>query len=433
MKAEKGKALYLKYKEQGSKLCQSIRIKYIKYNNKIRGKGRKRRIGKEEEWEEERKMIRKKENIIKIGNKYIIDSPLPSNLTYNWNYGSLLGVSLVAQIITGVTLAMHYTPSIERAFISVEHIMRDVNSGYLIRYVHANIASFFFMLIYLHISRGLYYGSYKRPRNKVWIIGVVIFLLTMAIGFIGYTLPWGQMSLWGATVITNLFSAIPWIGKDLVEFIWGSYCVENPALNRFFSIHYLLPFILTGLVVLHIISLHENGSSNPLGITGNIDRVPFHPYYTVKDIVGITVYMILVSIIVYYMPNILNHTDNYIKGNPLVTPTHISPEWYFLPYYAILRSIPDKLMGVLMMIGAILILLTINQLDKGEIRSNQFRPGMKILYWILIAIMIVLGNLGAKPVEDPYIVLGQIATGLYFGWFVLVNIVSKIEKKIIES
>jgi ubiquinol-cytochrome c reductase cytochrome b subunit len=377
-------------------------------------------------------MIRKKNNILSIGNTYLVDSPLPSNLTYNYNYGSLLGVSLVIQIITGVTLAMHYTASIDSAFSSVEHVMRDVNFGYVCRYVHANVASYFFVLIYLHISRGIYYGSYKRPRTQVWNIGVVIFLLTMAIGFLGYTLPWGSMSYWGATVITNLFSAIPWIGKDLVELLWGSFCVENPTLNRFFSLHYLLPFGLAGLVILHIISLHENGSSNPLGITSNLDRIPFHPYYTVKDIVGILVYLIVISITVYYLPNYLNHTDNYIKANPLVTPAHIAPEWYFLPFYAILRSIPDKLMGVIAMIGSILMLFLLNTLDKGKIRSSQFRPGMKMLFWLLISIMVILGYLGAKPVEEPYIVLGQIATVMYFGWFILVYIVSMTENKIIE-
>nr|YP_009558589.1 apocytochrome b [Capillidium heterosporum]AZZ06693.1 apocytochrome b [Capillidium heterosporum] len=374
----------------------------------------------------------KNHSILSIANSYIIDSPSPSNLTYLWSYGSLLGVVLVIQIITGVTLAMHYTPNIEMAFKSVEHIMRDVNNGWLIRYTHANVASFFFIFLYIHIARGLYYGSYTRPRVLLWSIGVIIFVLTMATGFLGYTLPWGQMSLWGATVITNLLSAIPWIGVSLVEFVWGGFSVDNATLNRFFSLHYLLPFVLVGLVVLHLIALHEHGSNNPLGVSANIDRVPFHPYYTFKDIVGFLAFFLVLSIIVFYMPNLMGHPDNYIPANPLVTPTHIQPEWYFLPYYAILRSIPNKLLGVIAMFAAILILLAMPFLDTSRVRGSQFRPLMKIIFWLFLSNFVLLGWIGAKPVSEPYITIGQNCSILYFAWFLIVPIVGILENTIYE-
>nr|QUQ05916.1 apocytochrome b [Microconidiobolus nodosus] len=365
----------------------------------------------------------KTHSILSIANSYIIDSPSPSNLTYFWNYGSLLGLVLVIQIITGVTLAMHYAANIELAFNSVEHIMRDVHNGWLIRYTHANVASFFFIFIYLHIARGLYYGSYARPRILLWSIGVIIFVLTMATGFLGYTLPWG-MSDWDlATVITNLLSAIPWIGQSLVEFVWGGFSVDNATLNRFFSLHYLLPFVLVGLVVLHLIALHEHGSNNPLGVSANIDRLPFHPYYSFKDLVGFLGFFLVLAIVVFYMPNSMGHPDNYIPANPLVTPQHIQPEWYFLPYYAILRSIPNKLLGVLMMFTAILILLAIPFLDISRIRGNQFRPLMKLFYWLFIANFILLGWIGAKPVEVPYIAIGQYCTVFYFAWFFIIPVI----------
>lgn len=334
------------------------------------------------------------------------------------------------QIITGVTLAMHYTPNIEMAFNSVEHIMRDVNNGWLIRYTHANVASFFFIFLYIHIARGVYYGSYAKPRMLLWWIGVIIFVLTMATGFLGYTLPWGQMSLWGATVITNLLSAIPWIGVNLVEIVWGGFSVDNATLNRFFSLHYLLPFILVGLVVLHLIALHQHGSNNPLGVSANIDRVAFHPYYTFKDIVGFLAFFLVLSIIVFYMPNLMGHPDNYIPANPLVTPTHIQPEWYFLPYYAILRSIPNKLLGVIAMFAAIFILLAMPNLDKSRIRGSQFRPLMKIIFWLFLSNFVILGWIGAKPVSDPYIMIGQYSSIFYFLWFAMVPMVGIIENNI---
>ena len=283
---------------------------------------------------------------LSLVNSYVIDSPSPSNISYLWNYGSLLGVVLVIQIATGVTLAMHYVPHVDLAFISVEHIMRDVNYGWMIRYFHANGAAFFFIFIYIHMAKGLYYGSYKAPRVMLWSIGVIIFLLLIITGFLGYVLPYGQMSFWGATVITNLMSAIPWIGNDFVEFLWGGFSVGNPTLNRFFSLHYLLPFILAALVIMHLIALHEHGSNNPLGITSNVDRIRFHPYYTFKDLVGLFVFFFLFAYFVFFNPNFFGESDNYIPANPLVTPISIVPEFYLLPFYAILRSIPHKLLGV---------------------------------------------------------------------------------------
>ena len=299
----------------------------------------------------------KSHSLLSLANSYVIDSPQPSNLNYAWNFGSLLALCLVIQIVTGVTLAMHYTPNIDLAFISVEHIMRDVNYGWMIRYLHANTASFFFLFVYLHIGRGLYYGSYKAPRALVWSIGVIILILMMATAFLGYVLPWGQMSLWGATVITNLLSAIPWIGKDLVEFIWGGFSVDNATLNRFFSLHYLLPFILAALSLMHLIAKEENGSNNPLGITANTDMVYLHPYYVFKDLVTIFLFFLVLALFLFYAPNKLGHPDNYIPANPMQTPASIVPEWYLLPFYAILRSIPDKLGGVIAMFGSLLILL----------------------------------------------------------------------------
>jgi ubiquinol-cytochrome c reductase cytochrome b subunit len=283
---------------------------------------------------------------LSLVNSYVIDSPSPSNISYLWNYGSLLGVVLVIQIATGVTLAMHYVPHVDLAFISVEHIMRDVNYGWMIRYFHANGAAFFFIFIYIHMAKGLYYGSYKAPRVMLWSIGVIIFLLLIITGFLGYVLPYGQMSFWGATVITNLMSAIPWIGNDFVEFLWGGFSVGNPTLNRFFSLHYLLPFILAALVIMHLIALHEHGSNNPLGITSNVDRIRFHPYYTFKDLVGLFVFFFLFAYFVFFNPNFFGESDNYIPANPLVTPISIVPEFYLLPFYAILRSIPHKLLGL---------------------------------------------------------------------------------------
>jgi len=366
--------------------------------------------------------------LLSLFNSYVVDSPSPSNLSYLWNYGSLLGLCLVIQIITGVTLAMHYTPNIDLAFISVEHIMRDVNYGWLIRYLHSNTASFFFLFVYIHISKGLYFGSYKEPRKLLWSIGVVIFLLMIITAFLGYVLPWGQMSLWGATVITNMMSAIPWIGRDLVEYVWGGFSVDNATLNRFFSLHYLLPFILIALVAIHLIALHEHGSGNPNGYSANADRIPFHPYYTFKDIFGVFIFFLILSVFVFYYPNVLGHPDNYIMANPMQTPASIVPEWYLLPFYAILRAIPDKLLGVIAILSAILILFAMPILDTSRIRSNAFRPFMRLFYWFFVVNFFILMFCGAQHVESPFIELGQFATVFYFSYFlVLVPVIGIIE------
>lgn len=371
--------------------------------------------------------------ILGLVNSYVIDSPQPANISYMWNFGSLLGTCLVIQIITGVVLAMHYTPSVDIAFISVEHIIRDVHYGWLIRYLHANTASFFFIFVYLHIGRGLYYGSYKSPRVLPWSIGVIILVLIMATAFMGYVLPYGQMSLWGATVITNLISAIPWIGEDLVQFIWGGFSVSNATLNRFFSIHFLLPFILAALAAIHLLSLHEHGSSNPLGITGNADRLPMAPYFLFKDLVTIFVFFVVLTIIVIYVPNMLGHSDNYIPANPIQTPPSIVPEWYLLPFYAILRSIPNKLAGVIAMFISLLILLAMPLLDQSRVRGSQFRPLSRAIFWILVADFAALMFLGQEHVEQPFIVVGQIATAIYFLWFILlVPITSIIENTLLD-
>jgi ubiquinol-cytochrome c reductase cytochrome b subunit len=375
----------------------------------------------------------KTQPILAMINSYVIDSPSPSNISYLWNYGSLLGFCLVLQIVTGVTLAMHYTPNADLAFISVEHIMRDVNFGWFLRYAHANIASFFFIFVYLHMGRGLYYGSYKSPRILLWTTGVIIYIIMMGTAFLGYVLPWGAMSFWGATVITNLLSAIPWIGKDIVEFIWGGFSVDNATLNRFFSLHYLLPFILAALAVLHLISLHEHGSNNPLGTTANVDRIPFSPYYIFKDSVGFFLFLLIVSIFIFYAPNYLGHPDNYIPANPLVTPASIVPEWYFLPFYAILRSIPDKLGGVIAMFGAILIILILPIVDTSKIRSNAFKPISKFFFWLFVANFFLLGWIGGNHAEEPFITIGQVCTTFYFAYFlIIIPILSKIENILMD-
>jgi ubiquinol-cytochrome c reductase cytochrome b subunit len=342
--------------------------------------------------------------------------PTPKNLSYWWTFGSLAGVMLVVQIVTGIVLAMHYTPHVDLAFTSVEHIMRDVNYGWLIRYMHANGASMFFIVVYLHIFRGLYYGSYKAPRELLWWLGLVIFLLMMATAFMGYVLPWGQMSFWGATVITNLFSAIPLVGDSIVTWLWGGFAVDNPTLNRFFSLHYLLPFVIVGIVILHIWALHTNGSNNPTGLDlkEKQDSIPFHPYYTVKDLYGLAIFLIFFSAFLFYAPNYLGHPDNYIPANPLVTPAHIVPEWYFLPFYAILRAVPDKLGGVLLMFGAIAVLFALPWLDKSRISSARFRPIYKQLFWVFVADCLLLTYIGGKPAEGAYIIWGRIATVYYF-------------------
>nr|QTK22383.1 apocytochrome b [Pneumocystis sp. 'ludovicianus'] len=371
--------------------------------------------------------------LLSILNSYLVDSPQPSNLSYLWNFGSLLGLCLIIQIVTGVTLAMHYTPSIDLAFLSVEHIMRDVNYGWLIRYLHSNTASFFFLFVYIHIARGIYYGSYWSPRIIVWSIGIVIFLLMIITAFLGYVLPFGQMSLWGATVITNLMSAIPWIGNDIVNFIWGGFSVNNATLNRFFSLHYLLPFVLVVLVVMHMITLHEHGSGNPLGITGNIDRIVFHPYFSFKDLVTVFLFFIVLSYFVFYAPNVLGHSDNYIMANPLSTPPSIVPEWYLLPFYAILRSISNKLLGVLAMLASILILFVLPFVDLSRIRGSAFRPISKFFFWVFVTNFLLLMYVGSQHVEEPFITVGQYATIFYFSYFLVITpVIAIIENTLVE-
>lgn len=364
--------------------------------------------------------ILKSHPILSLVNSYMVDSPQPANISYLWNFGSLLGLCLVIQILTGIFLAMHYSPNVDLAFASVEHIMRDVNYGWAVRYAHANTASFFFICVYLHIARGLYYGSFRSPRTLLWSIGVIIFILMMATAFLGYVLPYGQMSLWGATVITNLLSAIPWIGQSLVEFIWGGFSVSNATLNRFFSLHYLLPFVLAALVVMHLIALHTHGSNNPLGITGNLDRIPFHPYFTFKDLVTVLFFILALSFFIFYAPNALGHPDNYIMANPMQTPVSIVPEWYLLPYYAILRSIPNKLLGVIAMFASLLILLAMPVLDTSRIRGSQFRPIMRFMFWVFSANFLILMWIGSQHPESPFLEIGQFATFLYFAWFLLI-------------
>lgn len=343
----------------------------------------------------------------------------PRNLSYAYNFGSLAGIALMIQIITGIILAMHYTPHTEHAFDSVENIMRNVNYGWLIRYTHAVGASMFFMVIYAHIARGLYYGSYKSPREMVWFFGIFIFLAMMATAFMGYVLPWGQMSFWGAKVITSLFSIF---GEEVVHLLWGGFAVDNPTLNRFFALHYLLPFVILGLVVFHVVALHVHGSTNPTGVEVKTkkDTVPFHPYYTIKDFFGFGVFFLVFFWFVFYEPNYLGHADNYIPANPLVTPAHIVPEWYFLPFYAILRAIPSKAGGVVMMFSAIGVLFLLPWLDTSKVRSGRFRPFFKWFYWLFILNAVVLGWLGAKPAEDEYVIAAQIATFYYFSYFLLI-------------
>jgi ubiquinol-cytochrome c reductase cytochrome b subunit len=378
--------------------------------------------------------IFKSHPLLRLVNSYIIDSPTPSNLSYLWNFGSLLALCLIIQIVTGVTLAMHYTPSVAEAFNSVEHIMRDVNNGWLIRYLHANTASAFFFLVYLHVGRGLYYGSYKAPRTLTWIIGSIILIVMMATAFLGYVLPYGQMSLWGATVITNLMSAIPWIGQDIVEFLWGGFSVNNATLNRFFALHFVLPFVLAALVLMHLISYHETvGSGNPLGISSNYDRLPFAPYYIFKDLITIFLFFFVLSLFVFFMPNALGDSENYVMANPMQTPPAIVPEWYLLPFYAILRSIPNKLLGVIAMFSAILIILVMPITDLSKYRGLQFRPLSKVAFYIFVANFLILMQLGAKHVESPFIEFGQISTVLYFSHFlVIMPLVSFIENTLVE-
>jgi ubiquinol-cytochrome c reductase cytochrome b subunit len=353
---------------------------------------------------------------------HLRDYRAPKNLSYAWSFGSLAGLALVLQILTGLFLTMQYTPNSLMAFDSVERIMRDVKYGWLLRYMHAVGASMFFIVVYLHIARGLYYGSYKRPRELLWFFGIILFLLMMATAFMGYVLPWGQMSFWGAKVITNLFSAFPLIGEDIVVWLWGGFAVDNPTLNRFFALHFLLPFILVGLTILHIVALHIHGSNNPTGIDVKTDRdtIPFHPYYTIKDFVGFGAFFLVYFYFVFFSPNSLGHPDNYIMADPLVTPAHIVPEWYFLPFYAILRSIPDKLGGVLAMFSAILILFALPWLDRAPIRSAAYRPLFRVFTLIFYVSFIALGYIGGQVAEEPYITIGRVCTFWYFTHFLLI-------------
>ena len=360
--------------------------------------------------------------IFSVLREALVDHPTPINLNYWWNFGSLAGITLVIMIVSGLILSMHYVAHADLAFDSVEHIMRDVNYGWLIRYIHSVGASMFFLIVYIHIARGLYYGSYKSPREVLWWLGIIIFLLMIATAFLGYTLPWGQMSFWGATVITNLFSAIPLVGDNIVTWLLGGFSIDNPTLNRFYSFHYLLPFIIVGVVFLHIIALHKVGSNNPIGIdlTLKKEKIPFHPYYTIKDFFGFGVFFIIFGIFVFFLPNSLGHPDNYIPADPLVTPEHIVPEWYFLPFYAILRAIPFKLLGVLAMLGSILILFVLPWLDTSKVRSCRFRPIYKQFFWIFIFNFIVLGWVGSKVPEGHYLIISRICTAYYFTHFLII-------------
>jgi len=358
--------------------------------------------------------------------------PTPKNLNYWWTFGGILTFCLITQIVTGVILGMHYVAHTDHAFESIEHIMRNVNYGWLIRYVHANGASMFFLAVYIHIFRGLFYGSYKSPREVIWIIGVIIYLLMMATAFMGYVLPWGQMSFWGATVITNLFSAIPFAGESITTWLWGGYSVDNPTLNRFYSLHYLLPFLIFGLIILHIWALHVPGNNNPIGIDvkkNSNETMPFHPYMVMKDLTALLVFIIIFFWFVFFAPNALGHPDNYIEANPLVTPSHIVPEWYLLPFYAILRAIPSKLGGVIFMFASIFVLMFLPWLDNSKVRSSVFRPIYRKFFWVLVVTVILLGYLGAKPPEGIYLILARIATAYYFIHFlVLLPLLGRYEK-----
>ena len=374
--------------------------------------------------------LRKENPIISPVNSMIIDLPSPSSINYLWNFGSLLGLCLGIQIITGIFLAMHYSADVSIAFSSVTHILEDVNYGFLLKYLHANGASAFFICVYIHIARGLYYGSYLR--SHLWYSGVSLFLIMMITAFIGYVLPWGQMSFWGATVITNFVSAIPYIGNDVVQWIWGGFSVSNATLNRFFSLHYLFPFVLAMLAAIHVVLLHEHGSNSPIGINPNSDKVPFHTYFTSKDVYGFVLLFILLSILVFYTPNVLGDPENYIKANPLVTPVHIMPEWYFLFAYAILRAIPNKLGGVIALALSVLILAILPFVHTSNIKGLTFRPIGKFFYWLFMVNFILLTWIGSKPVEDPYIFIGQLSSIFYFSYFLIfIPLLGLIENKIL--
>nr|AXS66347.1 cytochrome b [Staphylinoidea sp. 6 KM-2017] len=365
-----------------------------------------------------------KSPLIKIISGSLITLPTPSNISAWWNFGSLLGLCLMIQIITGLFLAMHYTANVNLAFNSVAHICRDVNYGWLIRTLHANGASFFFICLYTHIGRGIYYSSYLY--KETWLIGVIILFLVMATAFLGYVLPWGQMSFWGATVITNLLSAIPYLGMNIVQWLWGGFAVDNATLTRFFSLHFILPFIITAFVMIHLLFLHQTGSNNPLGVNSNIDKIPFHPYFSFKDLFGFIIMLMILTLLTLINPYMLGDPDNFIPANPLITPVHIQPEWYFLFAYAILRSIPNKLGGVIALVLSIAILFIMPFCNNKKMQSMSFYPINKIMFWFLIVILILLTWIGARPVEDPYILIGQLLTIIYFSYYFLNSLIFKI-------
>ena len=366
---------------------------------------------------------------------HLSEYPTPKNLNYWWTFGGILTFCLLAQIITGIVLAMHYVAQADQAFESVEHIMRDVNYGWLIRYFHANGSSMFFLAVYIHIFRALYYGSYKSPREVIWIIGMMIYFLMMMTAFMGYVLPWGQMSFWAATVITNLFTAVPFVGESITNWLWGGFAVDNPTLTRFYALHYLLPFLIFGLVILHIWALHVPGNNNPIGIElkkPSKDTVPFHPYIVIKDLFALLIFLIVFAFFVFYSPNLLGHPDNYIEANPMVTPSHIVPEWYLLPFYAILRSVPDKLFGVIAMFASIFVLVILPWLDTSKVRSAIFRPIYKQFYWFLVADVLILGYMGAMPAEGTYLFIARVATVYYFIHFLIILPFLGFKEKTIE-
>jgi len=377
------------------------------------------------------KWLDKRLPLMRFADENLLSFPTPKNLNYFYTFGFILTMCLVTQIITGIVLAMHYVPNTLLAFDSIEHIMRDVNYGWLIRYTHSNGASMFFLAVFIHMFRGLYYGSYKEPREIIWILGVVIFLLMIITGFMGYVLPWGQMSFWGATVITNLVATIPVIGEPVLTLLLGGYSVDNPTLNRFFSLHYLLPFVIFGVVILHIWALHVTGNNNPTGIEvkDSKDTISFHPYYTVKDLFAYIVFLLMFCYFIFYNPNILGHPDNYIEADPMLTPAHIVPEWYLLPFYAILRAVPDKLMGVLLMFGSIVVLFFLPWLDTMKVKSARYRPLYKIFFLLFVISCLLLGYLGAKAPEGIYLFLSRVSTIYYFAFFlVIMPVLSRIEK-----
>ena len=374
--------------------------------------------------------IRKENPIFSPLNSTVIDLPSPASISYFWNFGSLLGLCLVVQILTGIFLAMHYCADVSLAFSSIAHITRDVNYGFVLKYLHANGASAFFICVYIHIARGLYYGSYLR--THLWASGTGIFLIMMLTAFIGYVLPWGQMSFWGATVITNFLSAVPYIGNDIVQWVWGGFSVSNATLNRFFSLHYLFPFVLAGLIIVHLVLLHVNGSNSPTGLNPNSDKVPFHIYFTTKDAYGFILMFILLTLLVFYAPNYLGDPENFINANPLVTPVHIMPEWYFLFAYAILRAIPNKLGGVIALVASILVLLIIPIVHTSKLKGLTFRPLAKFAYWLFMMNFILLTWIGSKPVEEPFILIGQVSSIFYFSYFlILIPLLGIVENNLL--